>query len=145
MAISRDQVRIEWANRVRAHLVTTVQLVQTVYEYQVGNFGTENPVIIVTAGGTGRPPMTIKGVRAEFYIELHVFVLYALEDGSWNESQSETRLDLIEKEVGAMLTDPQSSIYWNEVDYFGRSIIEPIQIGGQWYRYEIIPLIFRRF
>jgi hypothetical protein len=143
--ISRDEVRIEFANRVRDRVVTSAQLAQAVYDHQIGSFGTENPVILVTAGGTGRPPMTLRGTRAEFYIELHIFVLYALEDGTWTEAQSETRLDRIEAEIGAMLTDPLSSPLWSEIDYYGRTIVEPVQIGGAWYRYEIVPLVIRKF
>ena len=98
----RAAVRSQLATLLTTSLVGVGKPAEAVYAYQVGDFGKKSPVVVVTGAGTGRGnPLIVD--PTDFLLEVHTFVLYATEDGSWTEQQSEDRLDLLEKSIGDVI------------------------------------------
>ena len=138
--INRETVRDQLATLLAAALVGTGKPAQAVYNYQVGDFEGKSPVVVVTSSGTGRGSPLAYGVTS-FRMELHTFVLYALEDGTWTEAQSEDRLDLLEKTIADVLQDANDSGTWMSVQMAGDSVVDGVEIGGDEYRHETIPVL----
>jgi hypothetical protein len=75
MTVNRDTYRRELAALLRTRLDG---LVQAVYDYQAGDFKGASPVVIVTNAGTERGNPLVANESA-FLLEVHTFVLYALQ------------------------------------------------------------------
>jgi hypothetical protein len=202
---NRSVVRKEYAALLSSFLVGTGKPVKVVYPYQVGDFKGESPVIVVTSVGTGRASPIVAGTTT-FYLETHVFILYAakpviagnepdagidvvielvdtsiyaigntvaIEDETnldiavitdidpdisitvdllahsfanprvyiWTESQSEDLLDYLEKAIADIIVEANTtSDVWVEIENDDRSEIDVVEIGGDAYRHEIIPV-----
>ena len=137
--INRETVRDQLATLLTAALVGSGKPAEAVYNYQVGDFEGKSPVVVVTGAGSGRGNPLIYG-EGSFLFEIHTFVLYALEDGSWTEAQSEDRLDLLEKSIADVLNDANDSDTWMSVTMNGESEVDGVEIGGDEYRHEVIPV-----
>lgn len=137
-APTRQTTREILAAGLEAKCVTSTSHAQAVYDYQKADFGTESPVIVVTSASSARNQQVFGGwVEAQFDYDVHLFVLYA--GGTlWTEADSEDRLDLLEKEVGDWILDNQGgTLSW---DFRATTVIQPVAIGGEEYRHEIIPV-----
>ena len=97
------------------------------------------PADWLTGSGTGRGNPLITD-PTDFFLDVHTFVLYATEDGSWTEQQSEDRLDLLEKSIADVIKDANDSGLWESVTPNGQSEIDGLELGGQEYRHEVIPV-----
>lgn len=138
--INRETVRDQLATLLNTALVGSGKPAQAVYGYQVGDFQGNSPAVVVTSVGTGRGSSLIAGAT-EFPLEVHTFVLYATEDGSWTEAQSEDRLDLLEKSITDVINDANDSGTWISIEMNGQSEIDAVEIGGDEYRHEVIPVL----
>jgi len=200
----RSVMRKKFAGLLEDALVGSGKPVKVVYDYQVGDFRGESPVIVVTSTGTARGSSTVTGVT-EFFLEVHTFILYAakpmitvdspdagvdvtialedtsiyqvgntvvIEDGTnsdiaiitdidpnvsvtidvlvhsfvtpkiyiWTESQSEDLLDLLEKGISDVIKDSSEEDLFFYVMNTDRSEIDVVEIGGDAYRHETVPV-----
>lgn len=139
---TRAEVRQAFAALLTSELVGTGKLAEAVYSYQVGDFGTLSPVVAVLSAGTQRTQLTRLGSISSYWLDVYVFALYALEDGTLTESDAEDRLDAIEKVISAAVDTHQVTAQWGKIEYEGRTVTDGIVIGGLGYRRELIPLKF---
>lgn len=143
--VNREVSRDALATLLTTSLVATLGSVQAVYQYLVADFGGQSPVLVVTSGGTDRQKLAKYTVtHGLIYLDVHVFVLFALDDNSWTEHNAEDRLDLIEKQITDVLVDNYVySGYWQSIEYDQRSEVDPmpIKVAGDVYRHERIPLV----
>jgi hypothetical protein len=202
MTESRATYRKAFADLLRTQLNTDVQ---AVFSYQVGDFKGKSPVIVVTGSGTQRPNPTTFG-SDEFFLEVHTFVLYALEplqltqdvltgtdvlvsftdtsmflvdqvvllegpNGSeqvvisaidddvsitlsevvdnyvapklyvWTEEMSEDAIDYLEQQVSDTVRASNNEDLGLSVRPNGQSEVDVVEIGGDGYRHEMIPVV----
>jgi hypothetical protein len=118
---------------------------EKVYDHQVADFGTYNPVVVVTEGGSEWQRFTSQGgIPAGHTLIVHSFVLYATADGAITEAQSEDMLSPIASGVaGVVYTHQVLASTWSGIEWAGSSAIDPIKIRGNEYRHEAIVLRFR--
>lgn len=137
--INREVVRDQFAALLSSELVTAGFAADAVYNHQAGDFKGKSPAVMVTSAGTGRGS-SLTTNNSIFLLEVFTFVLYALEDGSWTEAQSEDQIDLLEKIISDVVVEANDSGLWQSVEFNGESAIDSVEIGGADYRYEVIPL-----
>ena len=150
-SLNRTTVREALAASLETALVGVGLPAQAVYNYQVGDFGTQNPVVVVTSRGTDRvkDSGTFDGMFAtNVLLNVFVFCLYTeVDDGGtivMTEQQSEDRLDLIEAEIAdQLLADPSLGGVVDEVLPDGATEVTSAVLGGKEYRVERIPVIAR--
>lgn len=140
MSANRKVVRQALASLLTTNLAGSGLPLQELYRYQVGDFGGQSPVAVLTSAGTRRERLTFQGSKATFFFDLHLFVLYAEPAADWNEENAEDALDDIEAEVAALLDANQRTATWEALDYAERSTALPVVIGGAEYKHEIIPV-----
>lgn len=142
---SREIVRDAFAALLTTALVPTNKA-QAVYNYQVGDFANQFPVVTVTAAGIDRQLQSF-GIcwRTAIYLNIHVFVLYS-DGGAWGEDDAEDALDAIEVAtadvIAANQTRDTGGVRWHTIAYEERTVADGVEIGGMEYRREIIPLRF---
>lgn len=138
MSASRATARIALADLLVAHLPD----VQAVYPHQVADFGGQSPVLVITSAGSERARMTMRGSRATFQYNLHVFVLYSDTQSGWTEADAEAALDAIEQQIAATLDTHMQTDAWQHIAYRDASQADgpPPVIAGDEYRHEIIPV-----
>ena len=141
MSATREEVRVELGSR----LATTLEvpgLAQKVYAYVEADFGSQTPVVMIATAGTGMQPLTHQGSRMIHLYDLHVYVLYALEDGTWTAEQSQQRLDQIYSAIATWLDVPTNKVtnYWKSIKQITDSVVIPESVGGLGYWHEVIPL-----
>ncbi len=111
--------------------------VQVVYDHEVGDWGTNDPVVYLTGRGSQRhddnDPLSHS---ASFALDAHVWVRYAKEGVT--EADSENTLDDIE----ALIADTVQSdtVSGGLLSHDGESVVDALEIGGVEYRHEVIPL-----
>lgn len=135
MASSRKTVREQFASLLRTAMVGTGLPVQAVYDYRIGDFAGQSPVVVVSSAGSQRQVLTRMGSRATFYLLVSSFVLYS-DGASWGEDDAEDALDEIESLLANVLDAFQVTAYWQALNYIGRTNRIDVMIGGQEYIYE---------
>lgn len=142
MSYNRETVRDALQGLLNTALVGTGLPAQATYNYQVGDFQQQSPVVVVSSAGSERDQLTLSTRRVSaFFFNIHVFVLYAEPTSSWTEANAEDRLDLIESTIDQTLAaNLVYDGYWRDIGYAGRSTTGSITIGGEEYRYELIPV-----
>lgn len=116
-----------------------VPAAQAVYSYQKAKFDGESPVIAVTSAGSERERFTMQGSMATFFFDINVFVLHADAESGWTEQDGEDTLDLLEKQIAAVIDQHTSTQVWSNLNYTDRSDIQPLQMPeGHNYLYEVI-------
>lgn len=146
--LNRAGVRQALATVLATKLTGVGGSAEEVFDHQVGDFGTKNPVVVVTVAGSEPELFDTMGDDAAFQqvdLNVFVFVLYTATDDAgnvvWTEEESEDRLDLIHKQIiDALLDNPSLGGVVDEVKPNGRSTIVPYAPGGIPYRVELIPL-----
>ena len=139
--IDRTAVQNKMAALISTKLVGAGKPVQAVYSYQVADINKQSPVVIITSGGSQRrnPEKSARNTSLIF-LDVHVLVLYANATDSWTEQHSEAALNVIEKGIDEVVADNNETDVWMNLDFAGKSMIEPVVISGLEYRYEVIPL-----
>lgn len=149
---NRKPAREQLATLLRARLQTTNNfvdgmLVAKVYEYLVWDFKEGLPVVCVHSvsnGGSERRSLAFNPTRFEdnwFYFEITSIMDVASEDGTWTEKHAQDRMDDIEKTVADVLVDNKiSKPYWSDLSINGKSTPSVIEIDGNGYLIEAIPV-----
>ena len=144
MTANRETSRDALATLLDTALTGVGNPVQTVYNYQIGDFQGQSPVVVVSSGGTERTPYTFEGDRATFHLNIFVFVLYD-DEGDWGEDDAEDRIDLIEKDIAETLESNQRTTNWESIQYSAGTTVDSVEIGGDEYRREVIPVVVEVF
>lgn len=140
MAANRETVRDALATLLTTALVGTGLPVQQVYNYRTGDFAGKSPVVSVWSHGSDRRRMTARGSRARFNLQVDIFVLYAMADGTWTEAQADDVLDAVELLIAGVVDANQVTAYWGALDYVMESTRYDVAIGGVEYIQEAILL-----
>lgn len=136
MSSSRKAVRERLAQILDANLTSA----QIVYAYQPGDFGGQSPAVVVASSGSQRSRLTARGGQAVFFLDVFVFVL-ATQTGALTERGSADALDDVEQQLAAVLDDNQViEQIWQAIDYAGQSETAFVEVDGQEYKRERIPL-----
>jgi hypothetical protein len=140
--VDRSTVQSAFADLLDTALVGTGSPVQVVYDYQVADIEKKKAVVIVTSSGSNRRnPFKSPRSQSLIYIDVHVLVLYSAEAESWTAANSEAALNTIETSIDSVVADNNETSTWMSIDFAGKSTIEPANIGGNDYRWEVIPLV----
>ena len=145
-AKNRADVREGFAVLAEAALVGTGKPFQKVYGYQIGDFGSEAPVLLVLSEGSRRDRKTNGGkYDSLFRLALLTFVQEA--EGSWTNADVEDALDSCEKAIADLVIDVStksgSGGLWDFAALEDFSAIRPAKIGGRLYKMEERALLIR--
>ncbi len=111
--------------------------VQVVFDHEVGDWGTQDPVCYVTGRGSLRHDDNDPLAKtASFALDMHVWVRYVKTGVT--EADSENTLDDIEQLVNDTVQGDTSS--GSLLSHDGESVVDALEIGGVEFRHEIIPL-----
>jgi len=137
--VSRKSAREALASYLTAKLVSAT----AVYPYQVADFNKQSPVCYLTSSKAFRERFTRDGFNSEFTINLHTFVLYPSEKTEgYTEQDAENILDQLEQETAeAVLAIKNHAIIKNIRYGEPTNADNAVEIGGEMYLHEIIPLI----
>lgn len=141
MAADRETARDALATLLTAALVGSGKPAQAVYNYRKGEWSGLFPVVEVSSRTSTRTQMTRAGSRATFGLQVDVYVLYALDDGTWTEALAEDALDEIEHLIAGAVEQNQTTAPWKSLSYAGNSERMDVTIGGVPYIWETIPLV----
>jgi len=140
----RQVARLGLAQLLKEALVSTYA--QAVYHYLLADFGGLSPVIVVASQGTQRQAYTAQGTRPTYSLNIHTFTRYAVPGTTWGEEDAELRMDVLERQIGAVLeTSRGLTPYWKRLDYGEMSNCGDVVVGGLDYRHEVIPVIAEVF
>jgi hypothetical protein len=135
----RQVARYGLAQLLREALVSTYA--QAVYHYLLADFGGRSPVVVVASEGTQRQQYTAQGTRPTYHYTVHTFTRYAVSGTSWDEEDAELRMDILEREIGAVLeANKGRTVYWKSIDYGEMSTCGSVTVGGFEYRHEHLPV-----
>jgi hypothetical protein len=141
MSYNRETGRDALQTLLNTALVGTGLPVQETYNYQVGDFKNKTPVVTVTSAGAERDQLSLSTRRiSAFFYNIHVFVLYADTTSGWTEANAEDALDLIESKIDQTIAANLVTPNWRDIGYAGRTTAGSVTIGGEEYRYEVIPV-----
>ncbi len=135
--LSRKDARIAVGAMLAAALVGDGKPLQAFFNYEVGDWGTQDPVGYITGRGSARHDDNdaVKGV-VTFGLDVHVWVRY-VKDGV-TEADSESTLDDVEALVADYVRDTESE--YGFLGHDGESVVDAIELAGVEYRHEVIPL-----
>lgn len=139
---NRETGRDTLLTLLQASIGTTT--VQAYYGYQVGDFGGQSPVLVVTSGPAEREYLGYGAahVATTFEYDIHTFVLYT-SGTVWTEDMAEDRLDLIEKEIADCVVDNYAGTIWQALTWAGASAIDSVVLGGEEYKHEVVTVSAR--
>jgi hypothetical protein len=134
--LSRADARVLLANIIAGACTGSV----AVYSYQPADIKGQSPVIYITTSGSNRANFTGQGVRAFYYINVHILVVYSAKN--WTPENAENTLDELDREIESAIMKNQDTANWYGIDYESRSNADnPAIIGGVTYLHEVIPLV----
>jgi hypothetical protein len=138
MITDRKAVRLAFAGLLETLLVGTGKPAQKVYAYQPGDFKGAFPVVTVSSDGSEYVPLSFQGLALSCYLNVHVFVLYAVKTktGEWTEENAEDALDDIDKILRGLAEANPKNVNWESLMFDGRSETGSVIIGGLEYRME---------
>jgi hypothetical protein len=134
MASNRGTVRAAFGTLLGTALST---LAQAVYDYRIGDFEHQSPVVTVSSAGSVRKRASFQGGRATFFLQVDVFVLYS-DEGTWGEDDAEDRIDDIEAAIVAVVDENQATANWGALTLSERSQRVDVEIGGVEYIREMM-------
>lgn len=134
MTANRQTIR----ETIASGLSAAVTSAQAVYTHASGDIAGQSPVLRVLSAGSLRQPLSQRGNRALFYLTIQVWVLYADPDAGYTEQNAEDALDQIENQIAAWLASSNSIA--QVINFAGRSAVTAVDLGGEAYMVEEIPL-----
>ena len=145
MTANRKDARKALAALLETALVGVGLPAQAVYDFQVGDFGANNPVVVVTSTSADRSgKLSQSRYLTVFGYEIHLFVLYALEDGTWTEENAEDALDTLEMSVFEVLrANAVNRPTWEALLYTQPSEADSVIVAGLEYKHEVITVQVR--
>ncbi len=156
----RGDVRADFGARVTSEMVGEGKPIKVVYPYTVDDFAGQSSVLIIGSGGTERSPLTFAGGKADYLLDVFIFILYAEMDDTgkklnldadgnptWSEADSEAALDLAEQQLGEFIfqRETQKGNGWKSITYNLPTQTSIVPVGGVPYRREWIQLRFSSF
>lgn len=147
-ATNRETSRDALEALLETALVGTGLPASAVYNYQIGDFEGRSPVVIVSSGGSLREHFSISSGDWQnvFYLNIHTFVLYAQPSNvNWTEAHAEDALDDIERRIADVIMTNRDNAAWDMIKFAGRSIRTSVDIGGDEYIMEAIPVQVEKF
>jgi hypothetical protein len=133
--MGRQAAREKLGSLLSTALVGTGLLAQAVYDYRIGDFGGQSPVVTVSSRGSNHPAMTVRGLRGSFRLQVDTFVAYAAGTG-WTEADSEDALDAIEAVIAGVIAANPTSTTWGSIAYAEATERFDWEIGGIAYAHE---------
>ena len=138
--VNRETVR-DAVSTILSTAIVGAGYAQAFYGYQVADFARQSPVVVVTSGAAKRGNLASKEIGdTQFKIIIHTFVLYATDDGTWTEAESEDKVDALEKKIIDLLIDAFDVQNWLTLDAMDFSEVYPEIVGEEEYRHEEITL-----
>jgi hypothetical protein len=147
MSYTRETARDALASLLSAALVGTGLPAQAFYGYPVADFQSQSPVVVLRSAGSERTMETMSTRRKSFlHYDIISFTLYADAASSWTEANAEDKLDAIEQVVDETLAaNLVNGTTWADIGYDGKSTTGNVTIGGEQFRFELIPIIITVF
>lgn len=141
----RAALRKQFALLLKTAIEGASKPAEKVYDYQIDDWGTLNPIVAVTeAGSEWRRLTTQGGVPSGHALAIHAFVLYATPGDTITAAQSEDMLGpIVAGLAGVVYANQVVTNYWSSIEWAGQSTIEPVKIRGKEYRHEAVLLRFR--
>jgi len=142
MSYSRETARDALATLLSTALVGVGKPAQAFYGYPVADFQAQSPVVVLSSAGSERDQEAISTRRKSFLsFNIITFVLYQDTASSWTEDDAEDALDTIEATIDQVISaNLTNGTTWADIGYNGRTTAGNTSIGGDPYRYEIIPI-----
>lgn len=142
MSYTRETARDALASLLSAALVGAGKPAQAVYGYPVSDFQQQSPVVVLRSAGSERTMETMSTRRKSLlYLDLMAFTLYADAASNWTEADAEDQLDSIEQIVDeTVAANLVNGTTWADIGYDSKTTTGNVTIGGEQYRYEVIPL-----
>jgi hypothetical protein len=143
MSYTRETARDALATLLSAALVGSGLPAQAFYGYPVADFQQQSPVVILRSAGSERTMETMSTRRRSLlHYDIISFTLYADTASNWTEANAEDRLDAIEQVIDETLSaNLVNGTTWADIGYEGKSSTGNVTLGGEQYRYELIPLL----
>lgn len=141
-SISRRPAREALAALLTTALVGSGKPATAVYDYLVGDFEGQSPVVVVASG----PMLRLRDnlgecYRSRFNLRCFVFVAYSDPAGTWTEADAEDAIDAIEAAIAdVVLANGRVSGAWDKLTNEEVTELDSVTIGGVEYRREIITL-----
>lgn len=142
MSVSRQTSREALAALLSTALVGSGKPAAAVYDYLVGDFQGQSPVVVVASGPIDRQRDSLGACyRTSFLLRCYVFVAYSDPAGTWTEADAEDAIDAIEVLIAdTVLANSRSAGAWDSLTYETATELDSVTIGGVEYRREIITL-----
>lgn len=141
---SREGARKAFAALLDTALVDT-NIVEAVYDYQVGDFAGAASVIVVTSGGIMRVQQSFGTCWHNTYrLDCYLFVLYADLDSSWTEADAEDKIDDIEAAFADVVMTGTNDAWDGTPEYAEQTSLGVVQVGGVSYRRELISILLEK-
>lgn len=141
MSYTRETARDALATLLDAALVGTGKPAEAFYGYPVADFQQQSPVVVLRSAGSERSMETMATRRQSvLHFDIIAFTLYADATSSWTEADAEDKLDAIESVVDDTIQANLVTDNWADIGYDGKSSTGNVTIGGEQYRYEVIPI-----
>ena len=146
-ATNRETARDALTTLLETALVGTGLPAQAVYNYRIGDFQGQSPVVTVSSDGSDRTRESLSDSDLSniFFYAIHSFVLYADPDSSWTEANAEDRLDLIEKTIADVIADNQDTANWDFLAFHSRSNRNDVDVGGDEYIRELMTVRVEKY
>jgi hypothetical protein len=140
---TRETARDALATLLSAALVGSGKPAQAFYGYPVADFQNQSPVVVLRSAGSERTMETMSTRRKSMLsFDIISFTLYADPASGWTEANAEDKLDAIEQVVDETIAaNLVNGTTWADIGYDGKSSAGNVTIGGEQYRYELIPII----
>ncbi len=143
-SISRETARKAFAALLDTALVDT-NIVEAVYDYQVGDFGGAASVIVVTSGGIMRVQQSFGTCWHNTYrLDCYLFVLYADPVSNWTEADAEDKIDDIEAAFADVVMTGTNDAWDGTPEYAEQTTLGVVQVGGVSYRRELISILLEK-
>ena len=116
------------------------------YEYAPHDLKGESPAFYISSSGSDPTPLTGKGVKNKFHLNVHLLALYSTND-TYTEAEAENALDDLENQLRQTIAaNRRSAANWQDLRYAGKSNADqPILIGGELYLHEIVPIVMETY
>ena len=141
---SREGARKAFAALLDTALVDT-NIVEAVYDYQVGDFDGKASTVVVTSGGIMRVQQSFGTCWHNTYrLDCYLFVLYADPDSNWTEADAEDKIDDIEAAFADVVMSGTNDAWNGTPEYAEQTALGVVQVGGVSYRRELISILLEK-
>jgi len=141
---SREGARKAFAALLDTALVDS-NIVEAVYDNQVGDFAGKASTVVVTSGGIMREKQSFGTCWHNTYrLDCYIFVLYADPDSNWTEADAEDKIDAIEAAFADVVMSGTDNAWDGTPAYAEQTSLGVVAIGGVSYRRELISILLEK-